>query len=293
MKRRPFYLMLVIIFLGLVVLSCVGSRILFEAEENAYLMGTPVRVKIEGLYAFLYARLALAEIRNLEQSLSDRLPQSEISLLNRFAGLAPLQVSRGTYECLRLAQRLNQLTGGAFDVTLGDPEALVVNPETRMVFIKKKGVRIDLGGIGKGFAAEYVRSRLRKEGARSGMIDMRSSIAVFGKKSRRVGIQYPNDRWKLLGMVELKDGGSLATSGDYERGEHIIDPRSGKPARKCQSATVVCEDAAFADALSTALFVLGPIEGIRLVETLPGVEAMIFDREGKYHLSSGFIFAKP
>ena len=125
------------------------------------------------------------------------------------------------------------------------------------------------------------------------MIDMRSSIAVFGDKTWKIGVQHPRDSTALLGVVELTHGQSLATSGDYERGQHILDPRTGEPADKCQGVTVIGQNAAIADALATAVFVLGPRQGLRLVELLPEIEALIVDREGKIIQSSGFELIEP
>ena len=293
MKIRPLYIVLILLSLvSLFVLNLINQTFLM-AEKAAFLMGTPVSVKVEGLYAGLYAEMALEEIKGLEQVFSNKIPMSEISLLNRLAGLAPLQVSNDTLECLKLAQQMNRLTGGAFDVTLGHPEALVVDPKMGKVFIRKQGVKVDLGGIGKGFAVEKARALLQKEGAASGMIDMRSSIAVFGKKARKIGIQDPKERSKLLGAVELSDNQSLSTSGNYERGNHILDPRTQRPARGCSSVTVIGKNAAEADALSTALFVLGPVAGAKLINVLPGKQAMIVDDRGELYFSSDFVLLKP
>ena len=293
MKIRPLYLVLILLAAALIFALNLISQTFLVAEKSAFLMGTPVRVKVEGLYAGLYADMALEEIKGLEQIFSNKLPMSEISLLNRLAGLAPLQVSNDTMECLKLAQRMNRLTGGAFDVTLGDPGALIIDQKLGKAFIRKQGVKIDLGGIGKGFAVEKVRKLLMEQGAASGMIDIRSSIAVFGKKVRKIGIQDPKDRSKILGMVELKEGESLSTSGNYERGNHIIDPRTKRPALGCSSVTVIGKNAAEADALSTAVFVLGPVAGTKLINALPGKQAMVVDNKGELYFSSDFVLLKP
>ncbi|MEE8637750.1 MAG: FAD:protein FMN transferase, partial [Candidatus Margulisiibacteriota bacterium] len=200
-------------------------------------------------------------------------PQSEIYELNSGK---KIRLSSDTSRILKEAKRLSKLTHGAFDVTLG-----------------QAGGEIDLGAIAKGYAVESARKVLLKKGAESGMINLRSSIAVFGPKTRKVGIQHPRDRDRLIGIVELKNGQSLATSGDYERGKHVIDPRTGKPAQDCQGVTVIGKNAAETDALSTAVFVLGPKSGMKLVESLHEIEALIIDRNGKIISSSGLALAKP
>lgn len=235
-------------------------------------MGTPVRVKIKGPNASRLAKLAIEEIKRLDKLFSKFNPQSEVYQLNSGK---EVQLSSDTSRILKQAKGFSKLTRGAFDITLGRSDA-----------------KIDLGAIAKGYAVESARSLLLKKGAKSGMIDMRSSISVFGPKTWKVGIQHPRDKEKLIGTIELKHGQSLATSGDYERSKHIIDPRTGKPASGCQSVTLIGKDATETDALSTAVFVLGPVGGMKLIESLSEIEALIIDRNGKIIKSSGFVLSK-
>jgi thiamine biosynthesis lipoprotein len=299
MKIRPLYLLLIFLLL-LIGFEAVYSNFIFSAEKIAYLMGTPVRVKVFGSNSPHLAMRALWEIRRLDRLFSKFDPKSEVSLLNQLAGRAPLEVSADTFECVKMAAQVNKLSRGAFDITLGHPRALVLYPGTRKLFIKRRGVTMDLGGIGKGYAVESARKLLLKKGARSGMIDMHSSIAVFGlpagrqgHKTWKVAIQHPRQKEKLIGVVELRDGDSLATSGDYERGKHILDPRTGKPPQGCQAVTIIGKDAALCDALSTAVFVLGPGAGMELIEVMPGIEGLVVDAKGGVLRSSGFVMEKP
>jgi thiamine biosynthesis lipoprotein len=128
-----------------------------------------------------------------------------------------------------------------------------------------KGARLDLGGIAKGYGADRALEALRLAGAAAGMVDLGgSSVAVFGH-ALDIGIADPEDRaappWGTLRL----DAAALGTSGAAERGAHVVDPRSGRAAARVLSATVVARTAMEADALSTALFVLGPQEGLRLL----------------------------
>lgn len=292
MKIRPLYLLLIFL-LCLIAFEFTYTNLIFSAERKAYLMGTPVRVRVSGPNSPHLARRALWEIRKIDKIFSRFNPKSEISMINKLAGLAPLQVSKDTFECIQLADRISKLSYGAFDITLGHPRDLVIERDSRKVYLRKKGIEIDLGGIGKGYAAEAARKLLLKKGAKSGMIDLRSSIAIFGPKAWKVGIQHPREKDKLIGVVELRESQSLATSGDYERGKHIIDPRTGDPARGCQGVTVIGKNAAETDALSTAVFVLGPKSGMKLIESLPGIEALIIDRNRKIIKSSSLALVKP
>ncbi|OGC21359.1 hypothetical protein A2291_07670 [candidate division WOR-1 bacterium RIFOXYB2_FULL_42_35] len=228
-------------------------------------MNTPVIVRVEGPDAII----AIDEIRRLDNLFNKFSPDSEITKLNRGE---KINLSEDTVQCLKLAEEMKRLTNGAFDVGLG----------------AGTGLRLDLGGIAKGYAVEKARHLLLKSGAKSGIIDMRSSIAVFGRRSWKIGIQHPREKDKLLGIVELQEGQALSTSGDYERGQHIVDPRTHKSARKCQSVTLVGTNAAQLDALSTAVFVLGSVKGLQLLEGLVEVEGLVVDAEGKISRTRGF-----
>ena len=287
MKVRPIHIFLIIL-LVFIAIELIYTKLIFSAERSAYIMGAPVRVKVLGMNAPHLAKRGLWEIKRLDRIFSSFNPESEVNLINKLAGEAPLEVSNETLECLREAKRINVLSRRAFDVTLGHPYALYINPVRKWVYLRRKGIKINLGGIGKGYAAESARRLLLKSGAKSGMIDMRSTIAVFGDKEWEIGIQHPRKSDQLIGTVKLKNGQSLATSGDYERGEHIIDPRTGRPAKLCQSVTVIGENAAETDALATAIFVLGPDRGIKLIEAFPGREALIVDIDGNITKSPGF-----
>ena len=287
MRIRPFYFIIALL-LFLILVELIYTRLIFSSERTVYLMGTPVRIRIQGVNSPHHARLAFDRIWWIDHEFSRFREDSQVTLLNRLAGRAPLEVSRDVFECIHLANQVSNLSGGAFDLTRGHVRTLRLNHRANSVFITRKGISIDLGGIGKGFAAQKARQLLMAKGAKSGMIDMRSSIAVFGPRAWKVGVQHPRQKGRLLGVVELKDGDSLATSGDYERGEHIIDPRTGRPASACQSVTVIGKNAAVTDALSTAVFVLGPAQGLDLVESLPEVEALIVDHRGRIIKSSGF-----
>jgi thiamine biosynthesis lipoprotein len=241
-------------------------------EQTALIMSTPVTVKVSGVNAPRLARQAMQRMRQLDGRFSRFSPSSEVSLINQLTGKTLLNVSADTLDCLAIAARVKRLSGCAFNVHYSG--------------------KIDLGGIGKGYAVEAARRLMLENGAKSGMINMRSSIAVFGNRTWQIGVQHPRQKGVLLGTITLHDGDSLGTSGDYERGKHIIDPATGKPAELCQAVTVIGKDAAETDALSTAIFVLGPSRGLVLIKKFPGFEVLIVDAQGRIFLSSGFKLIK-
>ncbi|MDI6731206.1 MAG: FAD:protein FMN transferase [Candidatus Margulisbacteria bacterium] len=247
--KKLIYLILVVLIFVLFYFSFFRAR---SADKEIVAMDTIIRVKVEGEYAGQYASMAIEEIKRLEKLFNRFDPSSEVSRINRGEKVV---MSEDMRRILVLSEKMRQLTKGAFNVRYSG--------------------KIDLGGIAKGYAVESARGRLVKKGAKSGIIDAHSSIAVFGPRTWKVGIQDPNDKNKLLAVVELCNGQAVSTSGNYERGRHIIDPRTRKPAKGCQSVTLIGQDAGELDALSTAMFVLGSTEGRKLISKMRGVKAII------------------
>jgi len=261
MKNRLLFFAIIIFVLGLIFYSYFRTQSVIE--KQAFLMDTPIKVKVEG--ARKLGDLGIGEIKRLNDLFNAYDPNSEISRLNRGE---KFKLSEDTVNILQLSENIKKTTNGAFDV--------------------KYSGKIDLGAIAKGYAVESARQLLVKSGAKSGIIDMRSSIAVFGPRTWKVGIQHPREKDKLLGIVELKDGQSLGTSGDYERGLHIIDPKTGEPAETAWTVTIIGTNAAVVDALSTGVYVLGAKKGMNLIESLADIEGLIVVGKNKMLKSSGF-----
>ena len=152
---------------------------------------------------------------------------------------------------------------------------------------------IELGGIAKGFIVDEAVSYLASHGIRSGIVEAGGDLRIFGRHPKRdtwrIGVKHPRQTSDALyGIIETREA-SVATSGDYERYfinkghryHHILDPRTGYPASKCLSVTIVAENALSADAYATGVFVMGPVEGIRFIENTPGIEGIIiyFEQE--------------
>jgi len=169
-----------------------------------------------------------------------------------------------------------------------------VNIDGNTVFLQEKGMMLGLGSIAKGAALNQARDALLSKHIGNFMIVTGGQVTVNGEP-RIIGIRKPDGLPnEFIAKVEITNT-SISTSGDYEkyfevdgvRYHHIINPRTGYPARGTKSVTVISKDAAFADALSTGLFVVGSTNAMQLVNTLPGVEAFIIDCEGKQFMSSG------
>jgi len=268
---------------------------------------------------------AYAEIERIEAFLSSWRETSETSAVNRAAGHGPVRVSQELFNLLRRSLRVSKLTGGAFDPTFAAagalwdfqaatprlPEAgalaralelvdyrrVRLDPEAVTVELPRPGMRIGFGGIGKGYAANRAVLVMQETGVAGALVNAGGDVVAYGHQDGgapwRVGIADPLVAGRIFAYLEVTDQ-AVVTSGDYERfvvidGEryaHILDPRTGWPVRGVRSVTVVCPDGELADALATAVFVLGVEEGLRLAEALHGVEALVVDGEGRIHYSS-------
>ena len=267
------------------------------------------------------------ELERLESLMSVWREGSDIVRLNQAAGRAPVVVSPEVMEALRAARDIGDWTDGAFDVTFGalsgiwkfdhdqdnripsadeiarrvplvDYRALELNVATRTAYIAGRGMRAHLGGIGKGYAVDRAAALLRSRGVDDFMIQFGGDLYVGGRRGDRpwrLGIQDPRGAAdSSFAAIDLTDS-AFSTSGDYERFflsngrryHHILDPRTGEPARGCRSVTIVAASATLADALSTGVFVLGPAKGMALIERLPDVEGVIVDGDNRVLISSG------
>ena len=278
---------------------------------------------------------AVSRVRSVEKTMSTYRPESEISRLNRLGARQPVKLSPATLKVLDMAVRFSRRSGGAFDVTYAPlrtlwrkaqregilPTQEQINEARRAVGSDKlvltdrsaqfavDGMEVDLGGIAKGFAVDEAAEAVRAAGARSALVDIGGDMCLIGRRG-------DGEKWK----VQLRDPRpgdnppiylrladcAVATSGDYaryfsvagQRFSHVVDPRTGRPVADVPSATVVAPDATTADALATAVSVLGPHEGIELVNSIEGVECMIMARspraktgseEISIHYSAGFL----
>ena len=269
-------------------------------------------------------RAAFAELDRLEALLSSWRAGSDTSRLNRAAGAGPVPISAELAAVLAAGQRAAALSAGAFDLTFSplsrlwkiggaphpppsssaiavararvDHRGLVLEAGRRRARLRR-GQRIDLGGIGKGYIVDRLAARLRR---RHGAFYLQAGGDLYfagrrGKRRWRAGIRDPRGpAGSYFAVAELSDE-TFSTSGDYERYHlyrgrryhHIIDPRTGHPARASRSVTILAASATEADWLSTAVFILGPRRGMALVERQPKVEAVIVGADGSLHVSSG------
>lgn len=274
----------------------------------------------------VFARV-FAEFDRLDALLSVWRPGSDVLRLNAAAGQGAVPVHEDTRRVLEAARQVSQWTDGAFDVTFGaladvwrfdhdqdgrvptaeqiaarlplvDYRQVRVDPGPGTAAIGRAGMRVHLGGIGKGYAVDRTIALLRDAGLADFMVQAGGDLYVAGRDGDRpwhLGIQDPRGPADaVFATLDLAEA-TLSTSGDYERFferdgvryHHILDPATGRPARGCRSVTIVSRTATVADGLSTGVFILGPEKGLALAERLPDVEALIVSADNQVTMTSG------
>lgn len=272
---------------------------------------------------------AFDEVRRLDRMMSLYKDDSEITSINMFAGKKPVRVSPEIIDVVDAANRISELTHGTFDITVGPlivlwqmrleegkvPTQEEIDAVKRRVgyrniridrkrseiFLERPGMIMDLGGAAKGYAADRAAAVLASHGIKDAVVAVAGDIRVMGRRPNgapwRIGIQHPRDKDKTIAVLELSDI-SISTSGDYERFKiigkkryhHIIDPRTGRPAEGMESVTVIGGTGAVIDPLTTALFILGPKDGMDIVKKL-GYEAVFVDINGSVTSTKGIAIA--
>ncbi len=271
--------------------------------------------------------IAKHEMQSLVDTISSWDSKSDTSLINTNAGIKPVKIDSRLMEVLLQAQDISELSNGAFDITFSplgqlwnlnsinpvipDDESIAralnlvgfnhleLDTVNGTAFLQKKGMRIDLGAIAKGAVVDAGIRSLCSNSFKNVLIEAGGDIYARGAKSHKpwhIGITNPrNKRGPVIGKLSLSNQ-AVATSGDYEKSvfikgkryNHIIDPRTGRPAGQCMSVTVIAKKASTADALATAFFILGPQKALVLCERLSDTETAIIDITGSIHTSRGF-----
>ncbi len=329
-RSLPAFILTLVMTIGLLAMG-LGEGIAKEAliKRSQYLMGTLVfvtGVAPQEAVAKKAVAAGLAEIRRIEHLMSTWIPDSELSKVNIAAGKHPAQVGPENMEILQASLRMAAFTEGGFNIAVGPAvdawnvsqegriptqkeldvtrpltllEDMVLDEEAGTVFLKQPGMKLDVGGIGKGYAADLVVDVMQKAGATAGVVALSGDIKTFGRmpdQERFVfGIQHPRkEQGRILGRIELENE-AVSTAGDYQRFiikdgiryHHILDPQTLQPARGCQSVTIIAKDGVMADGLDTGIFVMGPKTGMALIESLADVEGVIVNEQGDVMISSG------
>lgn len=322
-----------ILFITLLFASVIATSQITH-KRRLFMLGSPFEVTAvakDTIKANEYIDLAIVEVKRIENLISDWIPTTQISEVNRNAGIKPVKVDTEVFELVERAIKISQITNGAFDISYASMDKIwkfdgsmkvmpseeaikksvakigykniILNPKEHTIFLKLEGMKLGLGGIGQGYIADKVKDLLFSKGCVSGIINVSGDINAWGKqpdgKPWTVGIVNPLNKNKIFATFPIEDS-AVETSGSYEkyvifngiRYSHIIDPRTGYPAKGVVSVSVFAKQTEIADALATGIFVLGVEVGLDLVNQIKGIECIIVDDKGKIHSSNGIDIKK-
>lgn len=269
--------------------------------------------------------LAIAEIRRIETLLTTYKNDSQTNLINDNAGIQPVKVDQEVFNLIERCIGISKITQGAFDISYGSidkslwnfdkamtklPDAetalkmvhlidyrnIILDKENTTVFLKKEGMRIGFGGIGKGYAAEMAKKLLIKHNVKSGIINASGDLSAWGfqpnGKKWTIGVADPESPTSAFSFMEISNK-AVATSGNYEKFviingkkySHTIDPKTGLPISGIKSVTIITSNAEFADAMATPIAVMGIKAGLYLIDQIPDLYCIIIDDNNKIYTS--------
>jgi thiamine biosynthesis lipoprotein len=295
------------------ILKLMGSRFEITVVAN------------DSVQANKFINLAVTEISRIEKLISSWDSNSQTTEINRNAGIKPVKVDRELFELIERSIGISKLTDGAFDISFASMDKIwkfdgsmvempseesvkmavakvgfkniELNAENSTVFLKVKGMKIGFGAIGKGYAADKAKALLIEKGVEAGIINASGDMNTWGKQPNgqewKVAITNPFEKSKAFALLPITNG-AVVTSGNYEKQvtfngkvySHIIDPRTGSPSSGLLSVTVFAPKAEIADALATAIFIMGVDVGLNLINQLPKIECVIIDEKGNIFTSN-------
>ncbi|MXN89669.1 FAD:protein FMN transferase [Flavobacterium sp. Sd200] len=267
-----------------------------------------------------YIDTTIAEITRIENLISDWKQDTQISEVNRNAGIKPVKVDKEVFDLAERALQLSKITDGAFDISFAAMDRIwkfdgsmtampteeaikksvekvgyqniILNKEEQTIFLQKEGMKIGFGALGEGYAADRVREMMIAKGINAGIVNGSGDMNTWGSqpdgKPWTVGITNPIDKNKTFAIIPLKES-AVVTSGSYEkfvmfngkRYAHIINPKTGYPASGLCSVTIFGTSAEMANGLSTSIMVLGKDEGLKLLKQFPDLRCIMVTDKGK------------
>src|SRR3569832_114971 len=310
-----------------VVLALLASPAWAEwHERNDAIMGTSIYVELWGedsAKAEAAIDAVMADMRRIDELMSHYKPESQLSKIYQLAAQEPVQVDPELFDLIKLSTRYSIITEGAFDITYASvghlydfphhvkpteaqiKEALpgvnwrnmLLDSEHHTVRFERPGMRIALGGIGKGYAVEHGIGILQARGFQHARVTAGGDSRSIGDRMGRpwvVGFRNPDDKNKVVTRIPIVNS-AMSTSGDYERYfdeggvryHHILDPRTGHSASKVRSATILGPTATETDGMSKTAFVLGPEKSLEIINRMPHYDAIFVTPDGKVLYSTG------
>lgn len=320
--------MKIISFLILLIFCNANAQI--AVKRDTVLMGSRFDITIvatDSTSAEKNINLVIDEIIRIENLISEWKPSSQVSEVNRNAGIKPVKVDKELFDLTKRALFFSEISNGAFDISIaamdkiwkfdGSMEELPsqemllkaiekvgynnieFNEKESSIFLKLPGMKIGFGATGKGYAADQGRLLMQQLNVKAGIVNASGDMATWGTQPDntpwRIGITNPINPKKSLKIIEVHKA-AITTSGDYEkyvefndkRYSHIINPKTGMPASGLISVTVIGENAETANGLSTSIMVLGYRKGLQLLKNYPDYACLILTDKGKIKKSKNF-----
>lgn len=318
-----------LVFLFFSVYFQTASAEWFKADRA--IMGTAIHVELwdtNKITAEQNIQRVFNEMRRIDFLMSPYKKDSEISLINNRATKQQVKISSELFNLIEKSINISTLSNGAFDITFASVgymydyrkkqkptkkeiserlksinyKKIQLDHKNQTIFFNQANTRIDLGGIAKGHAVDNAIKLLQQQGIKQAMVSAGGDTRIIGDKNGRpwyVGIRHPRNKNESAVVLPLSQT-AISTSGDYERyfikdnirHHHIIKPSTGESARELRSVSILGTDSTTCDALSTTVFILGLKAGMKLVASLPDIEAIIIDNKGQIHYSNGLMPAK-
>lgn len=303
-------------------------------KRTVKLMGSRFDITIvakDSLTAEQYIDTVINEVSRIEYLISDWIPTTQVSAINRNAGIAPVKVDKEVFELTKRALEFSRITNGSFDISFAAMDRIwkfdgsmtsmptaeaikrsvskvgyrniILDSVRSTIFLKMEGMKIGFGALGEGYAADKCRELMLSKGIKAGIVNGSGDMSVWGKKPDgsdwNIGITNPMMKDELFAVVPLKDG-AVTTSGSYEkfvvfngkRYAHIINPATGYPATGLTSVTVFGPSAEMCNGFSTSLMVLGKTAGLKLIARYPAYKCLMISDEGKTYSSGNFNLKK-
>ncbi|MCM2302751.1 MAG: FAD:protein FMN transferase [Flavobacteriaceae bacterium] len=303
-----------------------------HAQDKSYtkvlkLMGSRFEITVVAeneVQSSNYIQIAVDEIVRIEKLISEWDPNSQVSEINRQAGLKAIKVDQELFDLIKRSIQISKLTQGAFDISFASMDKIwkfdgsmksmptsdeikksvakigfqniILDEVNSTVFLKNEGMKIGFGAIGKGYAADKTKKLMIDLNVKAGIINASGDLNSWGKQpngeSWKVGITNPLNKEKVFSWLPI-DNSAVVTSGNYEkfvefdgvRYTHIINPKTGYPVTGLNSVTIFSQSAELADALATAVFVMGLETGLDFINQLKNIECVIIDSNNKIHQS--------
>ena len=312
--------------LSLLLLVCAAPAHADWMERTEAIMGTRCYVELwadDSVKGNDAIDAVMAELRRIDDLMSHYKPESQLSQINQYANERAVQVDKELFDLIKLTTHYSQITEGAFDITYASVGYLydyprhirpteeqirdklpsvnwrnmLLDEEHHTVRFEHPGMRIDLGGIGKGYAVDRGIDILKARRIDRALVTAGGDSRIIGDRMGRpwlVAVRHPDDPNKVVTRIPLSDS-AVSTSGDYERYfdeggvryHHIIDPRTGHSASKVRSATILAPTATQTDGMSKTAFVLGPEKALEIINRMPEYDAVFVLPDGRVLYSNG------